>query len=56
LQVLAESPVEDQLGMFRGTSSRYAPVIFPGTIADDGQLLPITAKELAGGELIGARD
>jgi len=55
LQVLAESPVEDQLGMFRGTSSRYAPAIFPGTIADDGQLLNVTATELVGGELIGAR-
>jgi len=44
LRVLAESPVENHLHQLTGTSCRYAPVTFPGSPDQCGQLIEVIAE------------
>lgn len=51
LQVLAESPLVDRPGLLLGTAGNYASVEVPGTHLDEGKLLWVTVREVAGDRL-----
>ena len=51
LEVLAESPLEDQPGWAVGTSGRYTPVELPCEDGQFGKLIPVVAGQVTGGRI-----
>lgn len=51
LRVLVESPVEGRDGFMVGTSCRYAPVIFPGSVEQRKQFVDVVARWAASGRI-----
>jgi threonylcarbamoyladenosine tRNA methylthiotransferase MtaB len=53
LRVLVESPIVDRPGHMVGTSCRYAPVLFPGDVAQRKQFAEILAESSFDGRIEG---
>ena len=53
LQVLVETPLADRPGVLLGTSDRYAPVELPGGEELVGRLVPVTARAVERGRILG---
>ena len=52
LQVLVESPHRHKLGMWHGTSCRYAPVDLPAPSDASGKLLDVIPTSVVDGHLV----